>query len=119
MPGPPLPIPENFDETFFEQCKQPIGIDEGDSDVVKEIKQKVWEARQEIARVMKEENKTFKEVIDEYQEKVSYNYNIWKDANRELLQIYESGDITGAKDYCDKMNEAFRQFGILELDMPR
>jgi hypothetical protein len=119
VPGPPLPIPDNFDEMFLEQCKQPIVIEDDDSDEIKEIKKKVWEARQEIAKIMKEENLTFKQVIDEHQETVSYNYKIWKDASAELEQIFKSGDIEGAKKYHKAMNEAFRQAGILELDMPK
>ncbi len=118
VPGPPLPIPDNFDEMFLEQCKQPIEINDDDSEEVKLIKQKVWDARQEIAQVMKEENKTFKEIIDGHQEAVRYNYKIWKDADKELRAIYEKGDIEGAKKFHKGMNEAFRQLGILELDMP-
>jgi hypothetical protein len=36
-----------------------------------------------------------------------------------LEQIFKSGDIEGVKKYHKAMNEAFRQAGILELDMPK
>ena len=39
VPGPPLPIPDNFDEMFIEQCKQPIEISDDDSEEVNLIKQ--------------------------------------------------------------------------------
>ena len=116
---PPIPIRKgvDMDQQFREALKKEIVVNDTDSDRVKELKQSVIAAREEIKRRM-DNGESFAEIIAGHRELSNENNKIRDDALRELRGIVDSGDEVGARDYLNKMNIALQQMGIAPMKMP-
>lgn len=116
---PPIPIRKgaNMDQQFRDALKKEIVINDTDSDRVKELKQSVIAAREEIKRRM-DNGESFADIISGHQELSNENNKIRDDALRELRSIVDSGDKAGAREYLNKMNAALQQMGIAPMKMP-
>lgn len=114
---PPMPIDKNFEREFFESLKQPIVIDDDDSERVKALKELVRTLRKELlARA--ENGESVHAVLKDYERRMAEDYKTRRELQQEARQILESGDREGAKNFVTKMNSALQQMGIKEIEMP-
>lgn len=122
-PGNLTPLPnlsheKGLDKAFRDSLKKEIVINDTDSDKVKELKARVITAREEMKRMM-DSGMSFAEVLTEHTKLSMENSDIRQDAVRELKGIVASGDLESARKYLIKMNAAFSQMGIEDINTPK
>jgi len=115
---PPLPIAKSIDRDFMKSLETPIVINDEDSDRVKELKKSVMRLRDEILEIKKSEGLSVYEILTQHQDLVRENAAIRVNAQREALEIYNSGDVEAAQEYVDKMNEALDRLGAEAIRLP-
>jgi hypothetical protein len=115
---PPLPLSGNLDKEFLESLKDPIVINDDDTEEIKERKRIVAETRKEIDALMKQ-GISFRAILAEHEKVFNENAQIRAEANAELRKICEEGDAEGVQKYLDTINAAFQEMGIEELRMPK
>ena len=117
--APPLPgMSANFVDEFGESLKTEIVINPDDPDDVKELKQRVKEARQGMLEAMAS-GMTAEEVLQENRRLQEHNSVLRMEAVKGLREYLEKGDVEGAQAYCDKMNVALEGMGIMKIELPR
>ena len=114
---PPLPIDKNFEKEFIASLKEPIVINEDDSDKIKAMKESVIQLRQELSE-RAEAGESALSILQEYQKHMAEDYKTRSELQQEARRILESGDRAGAQKYVDTMNLALQQMGIKQIDMP-
>lgn len=114
---PPLPDLGDMEEQFKKAMKSPIIIREEDSEQAKKMKEAALNLRVEISDLMRE-GYTLTQILSEYESLRDRNVKERHAFQAELNEIYNSGDIEGARDYLKKANEKLEEFGIIPLTMP-
>lgn len=114
---PPLPFDAAAEIQFKQSLDKPIEILDTDSEDVVKMKKAVMETRAQIAELVKQ-GMTLKEIITEHRELFNANVKVRNECIAELNEIFESGDIQGAKKYMTTINLALQQMGIEEIEMP-
>ena len=114
----PVPFTDTMDEDFKKAILKPIVINEDDSAEVKEVKQRVIQAREDIKALLKE-GMTVRQILEEHRETVNYNAEVRREAILEARKIFDSGDVDGANMYVAAMNNAFSQMGIDKIEFPK
>lgn len=114
---PPLPFDAAAEIQFKKSLDKPIEIRDTDSDDVVRMKNTVMETRSQIAELFKQ-GMTLKEIITEHRELFNANVKVRNECIAELNEIFESGDIQGARKYMTTINFALQQMGIEEIEMP-
>lgn len=117
LPPPPIPTGRHTTAQFQEAMLKKIEIRATDSQEVRDLKERVMECRKEMMEALAQ-GKTVDEVLAEHQETLRYNFQVYNEQRAVLKEIFDSGDIEGAKQYCDTMNKALHEMGIQELRMP-
>ena len=114
---PPMPDLGDMEEQFKKAMKSPIIIREEDSEQAKKMKEAARNLRLEINDLMRE-GYTLTQILSEYESLRERNVKERHTFQTELNEIYNSGDIEGARDYLEKANEKLEEFGIIPLTMP-
>lgn len=114
---PPMPLDKNFEKEFAASLKEPIEILDSDSEKVKAMKQSVMQLRQELSERL-ESGESAVVVLREYEQKMAEDYKTRAEIQLEAQRILDSGDRDGAQTYVLGMNQAFKQMGIKEIEMP-
>ena len=114
---PPMPDLGDMEEQFKKAMKSPIVIREEDSEQAKKMKEAARNLRLEINDLMRE-GYTLTQILSEYESLRDRNVKERHTFQAELNEIYNSGDIEGARDYLEKANEKLEEFGIIPLTMP-
>lgn len=114
---PPMPDLGDMEEQFKKAMKSPIVIREEDSEQAKKMKEAARNLRLEINDLMRE-GYTLTQILSEYESLRERNVKERHTFQAELNEIYNSGDIEGARDYLEKANEKLEEFGIIPLTMP-
>ncbi len=114
---PPMPDLGDMEEQFKKAMKSPIVIREEDSEQAKKMKEAARNLRLEISDLMRE-GYTLTQILSEYESLRDRNVKERHTFQAELNEIYNSGDIEGARDYLEKANEKLEEFGIIPLTMP-
>lgn len=114
---PPMPDLGDMEEQFKKAMKSPIIIREEDSEQAKKMKEAARNLRLEISDLMRE-GYTLTQILSEYESLRERNVKERHTFQAELNEIYNSGDIEGARDYLEKANEKLEEFGIIPLTMP-
>ena len=117
QPLPPMPNMGNLDEAFRKAIQSPIIIRETDSDRAKAMKEGALNLRKEIAELM-DEGYTVDQIMAEHNSLRQKNIEFRGEFQKELNELYRQGKIDEAQNYCEKMNEALQEKGILPLIMP-
>lgn len=115
--APPLPMGGGFEESFAKALKKEIIINDDDSDDVKEVKQRVIQARKDMAAMMAQ-GMSANEVLKQNEELRKHNYESREIAVQGLMEYLEKGDLEGAQNYCDTMNQALDSMGIMRIEIP-
>ena len=115
---PPMPLTTITDEDFRNSLKDPIIINDDDEEKVKETKQAIINARQQVKEMM-DSGLSFREILADHEKLLNENREIRDKAMAELQKIHEEGDTEGTRQYLMKINIAFQQMGIPELDEPK
>ena len=116
--GAPPPMPGGVsNEAFLESLKKEIVINDDDSEAVRELKQKVIDARAEVLEMVKE-GSSLDDILAEHHKLAMENDEIRRECQQELKRLVDSGDMEGAQKYRDTMSLALSQMGIAELRMP-
>lgn len=115
---PPLPLSGNMDKEFLRSIEEPIIIEPGDSEEIKERKRIVREARLEIKKLM-DQGMHFNEIMADHEKVFNENAEIRAQAIAEARKIRDEGDTEGTAQYVDAMNAAFENMGIDKIDMPK
>lgn len=117
---PPLMIRGGaaMDEQFRRSLKDPIVINETDSERVKARKRQVIEARETIKELM-DGGAHFSDILADHRRVFNENVDIRAAAMRELNAIHEQGDAEGERAYRLKVDTALSQMGIAPLDDPK
>jgi hypothetical protein len=118
MEVPPLPIPDNLDETFLHSLTNDIVIYPEDDARTVELKKTVADAKQQI-REMVNEGRSVAEILSEYRRQMKEQAALRREALKELHALYRSGAVNEAKTFHDQVNEAFSKTGIPPIEMPR
>jgi hypothetical protein len=113
---PPLPDLSNVDEEFAHALLTPIRIEENDSAEVRELKARVLEARAYLADEVKKGG-TVREALRAYQAEMERHADSHAMAVQQIVEIRRSDGIEAAREFCARVNEAFRARGIPELDV--
>ena len=114
---PPMPDLGDMEEQFKKAMKSPIVIREDDTEQAKKMKEAARNLRLEINDLMRE-GYTLTQILSEYESLRERNVKERHTFQAELNEIYNSGDIEGARDYLEKANEKLEEFGIIPLTMP-
>lgn len=114
---PPMPDLGDMEEQFKKAMKSPIIIREEDSEQAKKMKEAARNLRLEISDLMRE-GYTLTQILSEYESLRDRNVKERHTFQAELNEIYNSGDIEGARDYLEKANAKLEEFGIIPLTMP-
>ena len=117
-PLPDLSHEKNLERDFLKSLEEPIEIEEGDSEKVRELKARVTIAREAMRRHI-EGGASFAEVLENERRLSNENSDIRIDALRELDGILAQGDREGAKKYVKTVNVALQQMGIEPLKTPK
>lgn len=115
---PPMPITKSIDRDFEKSLESPIVINSDDTDEVKALKQSVMDLRMEVLAIKEAEGLTVYQILTEHQDLMRENAKLRAEAQKEAREIYESGDIEGAREYVDKMNEQLDKLGSEQIKMP-
>lgn len=114
---PPMPDLGDMEEQFKKAMKSPIVIREDDTEQAKKMKEAARNLRLEINDLMRE-GYTLTQILSEYESLRERNVKERHTFQAELNEIYNSGDIEGARDYLEKANAKLEEFGIIPLTMP-
>lgn len=114
---PPFPIANGMEKDFMKALEKEIVISDDDSEQVKELKQRVIDARAKMKELLAE-GKTFRQVLEEHREQVNFSADVRRETMMEARKILDSGDVEGAKNYVTMMNLALQQIGVQEINMP-
>lgn len=114
---PPLPLDDNFERDFVASLKQPIVINEDDSEKVKELKTKVAQLRKELDE-RASQGEPMVRILKDFQDNMVKDYKMRDELRLEVKKMIETDGRETAQQYCDKVNESLRQLGIKEIDMP-
>jgi hypothetical protein len=116
--GAPPPVPGGVSEAQFRKSLEtPIVINATDSDAIKEIKQRVIDARA-AALEMLNEGQSLDSILSEHHKLAMENEAIRSECQRVLKEFVDKGDAEGAREYCEKASAALKEMGIAELRMP-
>lgn len=116
--GAPPPMPGGVsDAAFMESLKTEIVINDDDPPEVRDVKQKVIDARADALAMIKE-GRSLDDILSEHHKLAMENDSIRRECQQELKRLVESGDMEGAQRYRDVMSLALQQMGIAELRMP-
>lgn len=114
---PPLPIDRNFEREFVASLKEPIVIDDGDSEKVKNLKSKVAQLRRELDE-RASHGEPMVRILKDFQREMAADYKMRDELRLDVRKMIETDGREAAQKYCDKVNESLRQLGIKEIDMP-
>ena len=115
--APPLPDMPNFEEEFVKALKTEIVINPDDPPNVKEVKERVLAARQELNDLMAQ-GIPAKDVIKEYKRVQEDNATLRLEAVERVQSLLATGDEEGAQQLCDEYNNVLRKAGIMEIELP-
>ena len=116
---PPLPaLGKDFENEFADSLKTPIIIKDDDPPEIREMKQRVKDARQALLDRMGE-GLSAQFVIAEHKKMVENAAELRMEAVRGLKEYIAKGDMEGAETYCAKINEALDNMGIMRIEIPR
>ena len=116
---PPMPIPDDIEESFVAAMKKPIVINDDDPERVKEAKRKVIEARAYIDEQMKT-GRGFREILNEHLAQCRENEKSREMVMRTAAELRESGDPELLNQYLEKANAVLRDSGAREVEaVPR
>ena len=117
--APPLPgLGPNFENEFADSLKKEIVINDDDSPAVKEVKERVKQARQDMLDAMGA-GMSAQDVLLEHRKMQENNAALRMEAVNGLKEYLEKGDTEGAQEYVEKMNQALEQMGIMKIELPR
>lgn len=112
---PPLPpMGSEVEVQFKEAMKREIPDAEGDSDIVRQMKHAVREARSQIMELLNR-GATVKSIIEEHRNLWNENVKIRDGVKAEYHRILGGGDVEGATEYIRTMNVALGQMGIAPI----
>ena len=114
---PPVPMTANAGERFLRSLENPIVINDTDSEEVRVLKESVIVARAQIKELM-DGGATFEEILSEHRKLAEENLRIRRNAQKELNEIFNTGDFDGATRYKKAIDIALGQMGIEPLDKP-
>jgi hypothetical protein len=114
---PPIPIDKNFEKEFFQSLKEPILINEDDSENIKILKESVIALRKELSE-RADGGESAYNILKDYQKQMAEDYKVRSEMQSEARKILESGDRAGAEEFVKKINIALNQVGIKEIEMP-
>lgn len=116
--APPLPDMPNFEEEFVKALGTEIVIELDDSPKVKEIKERVIAARQELNDLMSQ-GIPAQDVIKEYKRVQEDNATVRLEAVERVQALLAAGDAEEAQRLCDEYNNVLRKAGIMEIELPQ
>lgn len=116
--APPLPDMPNFEEEFVKALGTEIVIEPDDSPKVKEIKERVIAARQELNDLMSQ-GIPAQDVIKEYKRVQEDNATVRLEAVERVQALLAAGDAEEAQRLCDEYNNVLRKAGIMEIELPQ
>ena len=96
---------------------RPITINADDSKDVVERKTATAAMKEEIKAFIKEGG-TYQEYIDQLHQKIGNERSLHREAMREMVNLMAEGDVEGAREYRDKINEFLSEKGYLGLKLP-
>lgn len=114
---PPMPDLGDMEEQFKKAMKSPILIHKEDSNQAKKMKQATLDLRLKINDLMRE-GYTLTQILSEYESLREINVKERHKYQADLNEIYNSGDIEGARVYLEKANAKLEEVGIIPLTMP-
>ncbi len=114
---PPVPMTANAGERFLRSLENPIEIKDTDSEEIRAQKEAVIVARAQIKELM-DGGATFEEILSEHRKLAEENLKIRRNAQKELNEIFNSGDFDGATRYKKVIDVALEQMGVEPLDKP-
>ena len=117
--GPPLPgLGKNFEDRFGKAVQKEIVINDDDSDDVKEVKQRVIEARKNLLAAMSEGRRA-EDVIAEDRAVKQEETALRNVAVEGLKEYLRNGDAEGAAAYCEQMNKKLDEMGLMRIEIPQ
>lgn len=116
---PPLPSMsrESMDQAFADSLKQPIIINDDDTDRVKALKEFVLQARQEMFELIGQ-GMSVSEALETCHREANENAKLRNAAKNELVDLVRSGDANLAKQYMEESNKVFKDMGVVPLEWP-
>jgi predicted class III extradiol MEMO1 family dioxygenase len=113
-----MPITRSVNEEFAKSYNVPIVINEDDSDSVKAVKHAVMELREEVAAIIESEGLSVYDIYTRHQDLMREVVMLRKIAQKEVLSIYNSGDMEKVHHYVQDANKILRSAGADEIKVP-
>ena len=114
---PPMPMYPGFDDDFRKALDEKLVIGDDDPDDVKTLKAQVQLVREEMRERMAH-GESPRQILSEHESLWNDNIEMRQKVQKELLNLVRAGDIDGALDYMQVMNNALEKFGIEKVQMP-
>lgn len=114
---PPMPSLENPNDEFKKSLANEIVINDSDPEDVKSLKRDVISVRNEIRQLISG-GQSFADIMREHRELVNKSVVMREEASRLVKEFLDEGDRESATECLTKLNEALREMGVDEIDMP-
>ena len=114
---PPFPNMKGIDDDFKRSLNEPIVITDKDTDKIKELKSLVMEARAYLQKEIKNGGSVLEALLS-YQKELEQISDHHLMAIQEINSIKKTEGIDAAREFAQKINEAFRLRGIPEVSLP-
>lgn len=111
---PPLPENPTLERDFAESLKQPIVIEDGDSESVKELKAGVIEARAYLAEQVSA-GKSVRQALEAYQGQMNVKAQGRLQGIQEVERVRQEEGDEAAAQYARRINKVFKMSGIPEI----
>ena len=115
---PPMPISKSIDRDFEKSLETPIKITPEDTEEVKRLKERVMELRAQILEIKANQGLSVYDIITQHQEVFNENALIRRNAQKEEVEIFNSGDAESAEIYVKRMNEELEKLGAEPIRLP-
>lgn len=115
---PPLPMIDKHDtDRFIESLSEPIEIDEEDTPEIRAVKERVQKVRMEIVQVFRDNpDMELNQILNEHRDIFNHNSRLYAEAKQEYDELLREGDIEGAREYREGLNEAFAEMGVKQIE---
>jgi hypothetical protein len=117
MPPPAPPVDPADGKVFLESLKKPILILDSDTPAIRELKERVIQARETMAQMMAQGH-TFEEVLKENRQLQEENAITRQGVVENLKKILAEGDLELARDFVKESNAVLDQMGIMRVALP-
>lgn len=121
-PGQEMPpivgLGDDLEVQFFKSLETPVAVSEDDAPEIRALKENLIATKRQILELI-DAGKTVTQILQEHRETFNENRKDYADNQAIVNQLFEEGDVEGARAYVEKANRVLEKFGVPLLQMPK